>query len=106
SIVVQGLEQVDQQKDCQRERFAEDGTRVGKGKAKVRAGNVLESKPGAEHERAFQRSVSGRALPISNLGSWGLRASMDPRVVEGKIVNHGIVVVGVDAPISSGAAFD
>ncbi|KAG8743104.1 hypothetical protein FRC10_000404 [Ceratobasidium sp. 414] len=100
SIVVQGLEQVDRLRDRRRERFAGDGTKVAKGKRKGRAGNVRQSGPGAKHERAFLRSVSEETQSISNLESWGLRADVDPRVVQGKFVNHGVVVVGIDTQIS------
>ncbi|KAG8705183.1 hypothetical protein FRC08_001785 [Ceratobasidium sp. 394] len=102
SIIVQELEQVDRL-NRQRERFAEGGTKLAKGKGKSRAGEVAETEPRVEHERAFQRSLSLGAQSISELESWGLRAGVDPRVVDRKIVNHGVVVVGADAQISSGA---
>ncbi|KAG9128428.1 hypothetical protein FRC07_012536 [Ceratobasidium sp. 392] len=103
SIVIQGLERVDWLRDRRRERFAEDAAKAAKGKGKSRAGGTTELERGVDHERAFLRSVDGEAQAISNLESWGLRANVDPRLIDGKLVNRGVVIVGIDAQVSPAA---
>ncbi|KAG8768646.1 hypothetical protein FRC12_005451 [Ceratobasidium sp. 428] len=100
SVIVQGLERVDWLRERRRERFAEETAKATKGKGKSRAGEGSISEPGAEHERAFLRSIPNTSKSTPSLENWGLRAAVDPRVVDGKVVNHGVVVVGVDAQVS------
>lgn len=95
SVVVKDLELFKWQRERRRERFSEDAAKANEGKGKDPAGAAPEAtSEEMQHERAFLRSVTGQP---SGLDCWELRITVDPHVVDGKLVNHGYVVVGVDA---------
>jgi hypothetical protein len=95
SVIVQGLDRIEWLRERRSERFVEDAAKAtSKGKGKGRVGGVAESEvEDGDHERAFLRTVSDGSQTESNLETWGIRAELDPRVVDGKVVNRGVIVV-------------
>jgi hypothetical protein len=92
SVIVRDLDRIEWLRERRSERFAEDtakATSKGKGKGDASGSGVED----VDHERAFLRSVPDSDQTESNLETWGLRAKLDPRVVDGKVVNRGVVVV-------------
>ncbi|QRV98595.1 hypothetical protein RhiJN_26614 [Ceratobasidium sp. AG-Ba] len=101
SVIVRGDRTVERLRERRSERYARDAVKVTKGKGKDRAGDAPEAEAEvAQHERAFLRHAPDS---ISDLDTWGLRSPVDPRAVDGKLVNHGILVIGVDVQANSTA---
>ncbi|QRW13176.1 hypothetical protein RhiLY_12175 [Ceratobasidium sp. AG-Ba] len=100
SVIVRGDRTV-RLRERRSERHARDAAKVTKGKGKDQTGDVPEAEAElVQHERAFLRHAPDS---ISDWDTWGLRSPIDPRAVDGKMVNHGILVIGVDVQTNSTA---